>query len=131
FRDGPVKVARDGAEAERAVSFCRSRIKLNRFLCRLLGGLRTFLEWSKAEDAQPIVVVGDSRVGQRVLRVEFDRVVVALDGARQPRFGVRVPVITAAEVRFECFGVGRAAFRELVTFVAGKLWQQDRSYALR
>src|SRR5687768_7062591 len=74
--DGPVEVVANGCEAQGAVSFGRVRIECNClrrcfFRCR-----RAFSKWLHAKDAEPVVVISDTRVGERIFRIQLNRMFI-------------------------------------------------------
>src|SRR3982751_6216894 len=76
FSYRPVEVLAHRGEAQCAVRFGDRRIEIDCFGGCLLGGSRTFRERPDAKDPEPIVVISDSRVGERIIRIKFDCVVV-------------------------------------------------------
>src|SRR6185369_2792588 len=98
FCDGPVEVMANGCKAQRAVSLSRSGIELDCFGRILFGGCGRFCERSDTEDAEPVVVVGDSGVSERVVRIQLDRLFVTLERLRQAAFRVGVPVVASTEI---------------------------------
>ena len=111
FCDGPVEVMTNSCEAERAVGFGGSRIQLHCFGGVLFCGRRSFCERPNAENAKPVVVIGDAGVGESIIRIQLDRFLVTLERFCETDFRVRVPVITTAEISLESFGTVSATFR--------------------
>jgi hypothetical protein len=109
--DGPVEVMTNGGEAERAICFCGSRIELDGFRGVLFSGGGSLGERTNAEDAEPVVVIGDARVSEGVIRVCLDGFLVRLERLCQTDFGVGAPVVATAQVGYESFGTVSAAFR--------------------
>src|SRR5258705_13095857 len=79
-RDGPIKIVTDGGKTKRAVGFSRTLIQLNCFGRRLFGRERGLDKRPDTENAEPVVVISDTGVGQRVLWIQLNRVVVAFEG---------------------------------------------------
>src|SRR2546425_9856531 len=98
FSHRPIKVMTHGGETKRAVGLGRSRIQIDGFAGSLLGGRRAFSEGLNAKDTKPVVIISDARVGERVFRIEFDGVGVALECLGKPRFRISVPVIAASQI---------------------------------
>src|SRR5215216_7231270 len=110
FRNRPVEVVTNGSEAEPAVCFGGSRVELDCFRSVLFSGGGSLRERANAEDAEPVVVIGNACVSERVIGIELDRFFVTLERLCETDFGVRAPVITTAQVSFESFGAVSAAF---------------------
>src|SRR5712671_2058494 len=98
FSYGPIKIAANRGEAKCAVSLGRIRIHVNgpggSFFC---GG-RTLGERLEAENTEPVVVISDSCVCERVLGINLDCVVVTLQRFGETAFRERVPVVTATQI---------------------------------
>ena len=65
--DGPIKIVTNGGKAKRAVTFSRTLIQLNSFGCSLFSSCRCLRKWPDTENAEPVVVISDAGVGQRIL----------------------------------------------------------------
>ncbi len=79
-RDGPIKIVTDGGKTECAVGFSRTLVQLNRFGCRLSSSCRSLRKRPDTEDAEPVVVVSDTGVGQGIFWIQLNGVVVAFEG---------------------------------------------------
>ena len=90
FGNGPIKVVGHGGKAHRTVCFSYARIQLNGFARRFLSRRRTVVEIPDTKDSQPSVRVSNARIGERVVRIKLDSVVVALQGWSQ------------ASIRYSC-----------------------------
>src|ERR1051325_8545160 len=104
FRNAQVEVMTISREAERAVCFGGSRIELDGFRGVLFSSGGSLGERTNAEDAEPVVVVGDAGVSECVIRIGLDGFLVTLERFGETDFAVRTPVVTAAQVSFESFG---------------------------
>src|SRR6185436_6500055 len=98
FGNAPVKVEADTCETESAIRFGRTRIQLHCFRSGFLCGRGRLGKWLDTEDAEPVVVIGNAGIGQGILGIEFDSVVVTLERLVQSGFRVTVPVVAAPQV---------------------------------
>src|SRR5690349_17936528 len=112
FGAGPREVAAEYRLAQGNVAFSKIRIEVN---CRRRGFVsrcRTLSKRHHAEHAEPVVIVGDASVRERVLRIECDGLLVTDDGACKAVFSKRVPVKTSTQVSFVSLRIVRAALGE-------------------
>ena len=86
FRRGPVPVEQFHV-TERAVRFGGRGIEFDRFCRRLLRGRGTFRKRLQAKHAEPVVVIGDTGVGEGIVGIEIDRFLVTLERLREADFG--------------------------------------------
>ena len=93
----------------------RFRQKLNRvrrlWPHSVLRPLRSLGKWSNTEDAEPVVVIGDAGIGERIIEIEKNDRPALLN---LERFGkpslCMAPVITAAQIGLKGFGIIGARF---------------------
>src|SRR5215216_4129891 len=107
---GPRKVAAEYRLAQRSMTFGKMWIELDCGLSSFVRRGGTFRKRHHAEDAQPIVIVCHSGIGQCVLRIDRDCLLVTNNRSCKTVFSKPVPVETAAQVGFVCFRIVGAAF---------------------
>src|SRR5690349_21842660 len=95
FRAGPGEVATEYCLSERNVAFRKVRIELDCRRSCFVRRRRALCKRHHTEHAEPVVIVGHPRIGERVLRIECDGLLVTHDRACETIFSKRVPVKTS------------------------------------
>ena len=121
----PGEVAAKNGLAEGNVTFGKIRIELDRGRRRFVSRRRTLGKRHHAENTEPVVIVRHSRIRERVLRIERDRLLITNDRSREAFFSKRVPVKTSAQISFVCLRIVGAAFGESQTLINGQV-RHDR-----
>src|SRR6201988_5033539 len=83
FGDGPIEVMANSCKAERGVSLGGRGIEFDSLSCCLFGRAGRFRKRLDTEDADPVVIVGNAGVGERVIGIEFDRALVRIERLRK------------------------------------------------
>ena len=108
--DCPIKIMTYSGKAQRAVSFGRSGVETDRLAGSVLGSSGALGKGLDSKNAEPVVVISNTGVGKRIIRIEPDGEVVALERLGKTGFGIAVPVVATAQVGFESFRIISAAF---------------------
>src|SRR5919106_1194008 len=94
----PIVVFAYCCKPERAPGFCRRWVQLNCLGRCQFCQRRRFGERANTKHAEPIVIVGHARIGQRVIWIPLNSTAVTLERLCQTGFGVTVPVVPATQV---------------------------------
>src|ERR1041385_1747249 len=122
---GPRKVTGEYRLRKCSVCFREIRIQFNGGGCSFISGGGTLRERHHAKDTEPVVIICDTSVGERVSRIERDSLLVTDDRARETLFGKRVPIKTTPQIRFVRLWIVCAALRETKSLVHGQV-RHDR-----
>ena len=125
FGAGPRKIASKYRLPQSRVCFGEVRIQINGGGRSFIRRCRAFGERHHAENAEPVVIVCDARVSQRVFRIERDRLLITDDRPREALFGKRIPVKASAQVRFVRLRIVCAALRQSKSLVHSQV-RHDR-----
>src|SRR6185503_4198513 len=117
FRTSPGEVATENRLAEGNVSFSEIRIELNCGRSRFVSRCCTLGKRHHTENTQPVVIVRDPRIRERVPRIERDSLLIADNRSRKAVFSKCVPVKTPAEISFVCLWTVGSSFSESQTLV--------------
>src|SRR6185503_11204145 len=112
FRTSPGEVATENRLAEGNVSFSEIRIELNCGRSRFVSRCCTLGKRHHTENTQPVVIVRDSRIRERVLRIERYRLLIANNRSREAVFSKCVPVETSTQISFVCLRTVGSSFSE-------------------
>src|SRR5215213_533646 len=125
LRTAPGEVAAKDRLSERNVTFREIWIDLNRGRGRFVSRCRTLGKRHHTEHAEPVVIVGDAGMRERVFRIERDCLLITDDRARKTFFSKRVPVKTSAQVSFVRLWIVCAALGESQSLVHSQV-RHDR-----
>src|SRR6185312_11061306 len=116
---GPGEITAEYRPAHRCAALGQCRIERDRFRARFISSSGTLGKGKDSETAEPVVVRRDTGIGQSIVGIERNRLVITNNRARESVFGKRVPIETAAQVSLVSLGVVRAALSEPHALVAG------------
>src|SRR5258708_36318073 len=121
FSTGPGEIATEDCLTHRCVSFRKRRLERDRFRRRLVCRSRTFSKRQHGKTAEPVVVGCDAGVGEGIVWIKRDGLVITDDGPGEPVFGKRIPVKAPAQVSLVSLRIVCAALRKSDALVAGQM----------
>src|SRR6185295_7892598 len=121
FCTGPGEIATEDCLTHRGVPFGERRLERDRFRRCLVCRSRTFSKRQYCKTAEPIVVGSDAGVGEGIVWIQRDRLVIADDGPGESILGKRIPVEASTQVSLVSLRVVCAALRKSDAFVAGQM----------
>src|SRR3977135_3376260 len=99
----PIKIMTYSGKAQRTVSFGSSWVEIDCLAGSVLGSSGTLCKWLNSKNAEPVVVISNTGVGEGIIGIELDGEVVAFERLRKTGFRIAVPVVPTAQVGFESF----------------------------
>src|SRR6185437_9269890 len=121
FSTGPGEVATKDCLAHRGISFGERWLERDGLRRRFICGSGTLGKRHYRKTAEPVVVGGDAGVGEGIVWIKRDGLVIADDGPGETVFGKRVPVEAPAQVSLVGLRVVCAALGKSDAFVAGQM----------
>src|SRR4030095_17169555 len=122
FSAEPREVSREYCRPEGGVAFGQIWIEVvcgcRCCVCRR----RAFSKRKDAERTEPAVISRDAGVGDSVVWIECDRLLITNDCFGETFLGKGVPIEATTQVGFMCLWVVGATLRQTQTFIHGQMW---------